>query len=67
MANLLYLPLVVVLGGKKLQRHLVAHIAADYKFAVELVAPYILGALRHANPPLLLLLGTSDKQNGYDE
>ena len=67
MAYLLNLPLVVVLGREELQRHIVAHISPDDQFAVEFVAPYILGALRHANPPLLLFLGASDEQNGGDE
>ena len=67
MAYLLYLLLVVVLGGEELQRHVVADISPDDKFAIEFVTPYILGALRYANFPFLLLPGASSEQNGGDE
>ena len=49
MLYLFNLLLVVITGGKDFKFHMVKDVTADFKFLVELVAPDVLAALRHAD------------------
>ena len=64
--NLLHLPLVAVVGRSKAQVDIAVQIGTHTQFGILLLAPDVLGALRHTNDILIFLLANTTQATGNE-